>query len=182
MMIATNSTADGGGCCGNEDGAGANSNKDADCSIAGKEVLVPPLKRQENTQEGPSLHSIVPRKSCWCPHDTSLNHFDTVLGLARIRRSSNLLWSIQNEWTRILPSWEKMCILLCKVCGEWSKRQATTMERMNFDQPGENQLWLVSGWLKPTKSRRSAHLLYVMHASLCSVQLQHKRAATMKEK
>jgi hypothetical protein len=55
--------------------------KDADCSIAGKEVLVPPLKQQENTKEGPSLHSIVPRKSCWCPHDTSLNHFDTVLGL-----------------------------------------------------------------------------------------------------
>jgi hypothetical protein len=72
-----NSTADGGGCCGNEDSAGANSNKDADCSIAGKEVLVPPLKQQENTKEGPSLHSIVPRKSCWCPHDTSLNHFDT---------------------------------------------------------------------------------------------------------
>jgi len=76
-----NSTADGGGCCGNKDGAGANSNKDEDCSIAGKEVLVPPLKQQENTKEGPSLHSIVPRKSCWCPHDTSLNHFDTVLGL-----------------------------------------------------------------------------------------------------
>ena len=76
-----NSTADGGGCCGNKDGAGANSNKDEDCSIAGKEVLVPPLKQQENTKEGPSLHSIVPRKSCWCPHDTSLNHFYTVLGL-----------------------------------------------------------------------------------------------------
>ena len=77
-----NSTADGGGCCGNEDGAGANSNKGADCSIAGKEVLVPPLEQQENTKEGPSLHhSIVPRKSCWCPHDTSLNHFNTVLGL-----------------------------------------------------------------------------------------------------
>ena len=77
-----NSTADGGGCCGDEDGAGANSNKGADCSITGKEVLVPPLEQQqENTKEGPSLRSIVPRKSCWCPHDTNLNHFDTVLGL-----------------------------------------------------------------------------------------------------
>ena len=71
------------GCCGYKDGAGANSsNKGADCSIAGKEeVLVPPLEQQENTKEGPSLHSIVPRKSCWCPHDTSLNQEKTSLGM-----------------------------------------------------------------------------------------------------
>jgi hypothetical protein len=31
---------------------------------------------------GSGVTSIVPQKSCcWCPHDTSLNHFDTVLGL-----------------------------------------------------------------------------------------------------
>jgi hypothetical protein len=76
----------GGNSCGNGglkiDGDTGRGTDSGDGSIAGdKEMLH--LEQEESTKDGPLVHHAMPKVQvpCWCPHDKSLNHFSTVLGL-----------------------------------------------------------------------------------------------------
>ena len=128
---------------------------------------------------GSGVASIVPRKSCcWCPHDTSLNHFNTVLGLEAEEQAIYCGVSKKNGQGFYLHGRN------CAYCSaKFVVNETPSNNGKNEFRPTRRKpAWACKWMTKTNKVKKKCTFALCNACFIVLSECQHKRAATMKEK